>query len=178
MNLWSDINPGSNVPDIVTVVIEIPKGSRNKYEYDKDKESFILDRVLYSPVFYPTDYGFIPKSLYYDGDPMDVLVLLEHPTFSGCLVDVRPIGVLGMIDNGDKDYKILAVPVDDPHYNEVYDINDVSKHLLKEIEHFFSMYKHLEEKEVETLGWKGADIAKKEIIESLDLFNKKYEYEG
>lgn len=174
MNLWTDIDAGPDVPDIVTAVIEVPKGSRNKYEYDKDKESFILDRVLYSPVFYPADYGFIPRSLYYDGDPMDVLVLVEQPTFSGCLVDVRPIGVMGMIDGGDKDYKILAVPVNDPHYDDVDDIGDVPKHLLKEIEHFFSMYKYLEDKEVETLGWQDADAAKNEIMESLDLFTKKY----
>ncbi|MDO5849148.1 MAG: inorganic diphosphatase [Methanobrevibacter sp.] len=175
MNLWNEIDAGPDVPDIVTAVIEVPKGSRNKYEYDKDKEAFILDRVLYSPVFYPADYGFIPRSLYHDGDPMDVLVLIEQPTFSGCLVDVRPIGVMGMIDGGDNDYKILAVPVNDPRYDEVNDISDVPKHLLKEIEHFFSVYKHLEGKDVKTLGWQDAEAAKKEIIESLDLFIKKYD---
>lgn len=175
MNLWTEIEAGANVPDVVTAVIEVPKGSRNKYEYDKARESFVLDRVLYSPVFYPADYGFIPKSLYLDGDPLDVLVLVEQPTFPGCLVDVRPIGVMGMIDNGEDDYKILAVPVNDPRYDEVKGIDDVPKHLLKEIEHFFSVYKHLENKEVQTLGWQDADVAKNEIMKSLDLFTKKYE---
>lgn len=175
MNLWNEISAGTNVPDIVTAVIEVPKGSRNKYEYDKDKQAFILDRVLYSPVFYPADYGFIPKSLYYDGDPLDILVLVDNPTFPGCLIDARPIGVLGMIDDGDKDYKILAVPDNDPRFEEINSIEDVPKHLLKEIEHFFAIYKNLENKIVETLGWQDEKIAKKEILKSLDLYNKKYE---
>jgi len=114
VNLWSEIESGSDIPDVVTAVIEVPKGSRNKYEYDKEREAFMLDRVLYSPVVYPADYGFIPKSTYDDGDPMDILVLMEQPTFPGCLIEARPIGIMGMIDGGDKDYKILAVPEDDP----------------------------------------------------------------
>ena len=120
MNLWSEIESGSDIPDVVTAVIEVPKGSRNKYEYDKEKEAFMLDRVLYSPVVYPADYGFIPKSIYDDGDPMDILVLMEQPTFPGCLIEARPIGIMGMIDGGDKDYKILAVPEDDPRFSDRY----------------------------------------------------------
>jgi len=174
MNLWKDIEPGSNVPDIVNAVIEVPKGSRNKYEYDKDKESFVLDRVLYSPVMYPADYGFIPKSTYYDGDPMDILVLMEHATFPGCIIESRPIGIMGMIDGGDKDYKILAVPVNDPRFEDINDINDIPKHLLKEIEHFFSVYKNLEGKKVEVLGWKNAKAAKDELIVSLEMYNEKF----
>ena len=174
MNLWKDIEPGSNVPDIVNAVIEVPKGSRNKYEYDKDKESFVLDRVLYSPVMYPADYGFIPKSSYYDGDPMDILVLMEEPTFPGCIIESRPIGIMGMIDGGDKDYKILAVPDEDPRFEDINDINDIPKHLLKEIEHFFSVYKNLEGKKVEVLGWKNAKAAKDELIVSLEMYNEKF----
>ena len=151
MNLWSEIESGSDIPDVVTAVIEVPKGSRNKYEYDKEREAFMLDRVLYSPVVYPADYGFIPKSTYDDGDPMDILVLMEQPTFPGCLIEARPIGIMGMIDGGDKDYKILAVPEDDPRFSDVQDISDVPSHLLKEIEHFFSVYKNLEGKVVEKL---------------------------
>ncbi|WP_409199453.1 inorganic diphosphatase [Methanobrevibacter sp. DSM 116169] len=174
MNLWKDLEPGTNIPDVVTAVIEVPKGSRNKYEYDKDKESFILDRVLYSPVHYPADYGFIPKSTYFDGDPMDILVLMEQETFPGCVIEARPIGIMGMIDGGDKDYKILSVPVDDPRFADVNDISDVPKHLLREIEHFFSIYKNLEGKEVEVLGWEDAKAAKEELILSLEMYKEKF----
>lgn len=174
MNLWSEIEPGSDVPDVVTAVIEVPKGSRNKYEYDKEIEAFALDRVLYSPVVYPADYGFIPKSTYFDGDPMDILVIMEQPTFPGCVIQARPIGIMGMIDGGDKDYKILAVPEDDPRFKDVKDISDVPEHLLKEIEHFFSVYKNLEGKEVETLGWEDAEAAKAELLVSLEMYKEKY----
>ena len=175
MNLWTEIEPGSDIPDVVTAVIEVPKGSRNKYEYEKDKEAFMLDRVLYSPVTYPADYGFIPKSTYHDGDPMDILVLVEQPTFPGCLVETRLIGVMGMIDGGDKDYKLLGVPLDDPRYDQIKNIDDVPEHILKEIEHFFSVYKHLEGKEVKTLGWDDVDAAKEELLLSLDMYKEKYE---
>ncbi|MCC7553151.1 MAG: inorganic diphosphatase [Methanobacteriaceae archaeon] len=174
MNLWSDLEPGSNIPDVVTAVIEVPKGSRNKYEYDKDNEAFLLDRVLYSPVIYPADYGFIPKSTYYDGDPMDILVLMEQATFPGCIIEARPIGIMGMIDGGDKDYKILSVPADDPRFEDITEIDHVPKHLLKEIEHFFSIYKNLEGKEVEVLGWKDSKSAKEELISSLEMYKDKY----
>lgn len=174
MNLWSEIEPGSDVPDVVTAVIEVPKGSRNKYEYDKEIEAFALDRVLYSPVVYPADYGFIPKSTYFDGDPMDILVIMEQPTFPGCVIQARPIGIMGMIDGGDKDYKILAVPEDDPRFKDVKDISDIPEHLLKEIEHFFSVYKNLEGKEVETLGWEDAEAAKAELLVSLEMYKEKY----
>lgn len=174
MNLWSELEPGSDVPEVVNAVIEVPKGSRNKYEYEKDMEAFMLDRVLYSPVTYPADYGFIPKSTYFDGDPMDILVLMEEPTFPGCIIEARPIGIMGMIDGGDKDYKILAVPLNDLRYKDVKDINDVPSHLLKEIEHFFSIYKTLEGKTVEVLGWEDADAAKDELITSLEMYKEKY----
>lgn len=174
MNLWSELEPGSDVPDVVNAVIEVPKGSRNKYEYDKENEAFFLDRVLYSPVVYPADYGFIPKSTYFDGDPMDILVLMEQPTFPGCIIKARPIGIMGMIDGGDKDYKILGVPLDDPRFFDVNDISDVPKHLLDEIEHFFSVYKQLEGKEVEVLGWEDAKAAKEELKLSLEMYVEEY----
>lgn len=175
MNLWSEIEAGSDVPDVVTAVIEVPKGSRNKYEYDKKMEAFMLDRVLYSPVHYPAEYGFIPKSTYDDGDPMDILVIMEQPTFPGCVIEARPIGIMGMIDSGDKDYKVLAVPAEDPRFDDVNDIDDVPAHLLKEIEHFFSVYKTLQGKEVETLGWEDAKAAKAEIERSLEMYKEQYE---
>ena len=174
MNLWTELTPGSEFPEVINAVIEIPKGSRNKYEYDKDMEAFALDRVLYSSVIYPADYGFIPQTIYDDGDPMDIMVLMEQPTFPGCIIASRPIGIMGMIDGGDKDYKILAVPVDDPKFKDVDSISDVSSHLLDEIEEFFKTYKNLEGKKVEVLGWKDAEVAKKEALRSINLYKEKY----
>ncbi|MCL2687440.1 MAG: inorganic diphosphatase [Methanobrevibacter sp.] len=174
MNLWTELNPGSNFPEVINAVIEIPKGSRNKYEYDKDMEAFALDRVLYSSVVYPADYGFIPQTIYDDGDPMDIMVLMEQPTFPGCIIASKPIGIMGMIDGGDKDYKILAVSVDDPRYKDINDISDIPSHLLDEIEEFFDTYKNLEGKKVEILSWENAEVAKKEAIRSVELYNEKY----
>lgn len=174
MNLWTELTPGSDFPEVINAIIEIPKGSRNKYEYDKDMEAFALDRVLYSSVVYPADYGFIPQTIYDDGDPMDIMVLMEQPTFPGCVIASRPIGIMGMIDGGDKDYKILAVPVDDPKFKDINNISDVPAHLLDEIEEFFLTYKNLEGKKVEVLGWEDAEVAKKEAIRSIDLYKEKY----
>lgn len=174
MNLWTELTPGSEFPEVINAVIEIPKGSRNKYEYDKDMEAFALDRVLYSSVVYPADYGFIPQTIYDDGDPMDIMVLMEQPTFPGCVIASRPIGIMGMIDGGDKDYKILAVPVDDPKFKDINNISDVPSHVLEEIKEFFKTYKNLEGKEVEVLGWDDAEVAKKEATRSVDLYKEKY----
>ena len=116
-----------------------------------------------------------PKSTYDDGDPMDILVIMEQPTFPGCIIEARPIGIMGMIDSGDKDYKVLAVPAEDPRFDDVNDIDDVPAHLLKEIEHFFSVYKNLQGKEVETLGWEDAKAAKAEIERSLEMYKEQYE---
>ncbi|MEA4957847.1 Inorganic pyrophosphatase [bioreactor metagenome] len=174
MNLWTELNPGSEFPEVINAVIEIPKGSRNKYEYDKDIEAFALDRVLYSSVVYPADYGFIPQTIYDDGDPMDIMVLIDQPTFPGCVIASRPIGIMGMIDGGDKDYKILAVPVDDPKFKDINNISDIPSHVLDEIEEFFKTYKNLEGKKVEVLDWEDAEIAKKEAIRSIELYKEKY----
>ena len=156
---------GDHAPDKVNAVIEIPQGSVNKYEYDKQLQVFRLDRTLHSPVHYPGDYGFIPSTLGLDGDPLDVLVLVDKPSFTGCLVEVRPIGVLRMIDQGKGDEKILCVVSSDPVYSEVKDSSQVFPHLLREIEHFFSIYKNLEGKKTEFNGWAGADAARKIIVE-------------
>ena len=173
MNLWTELKPGPNVPEVLYAVIEIPKGSRNKYEYDKDMESFMLDRVLHSSVVYPADYGFLPQTLYDDGDPMDILVLMDQPTFPGCIIESRPIGIMGMIDGGDKDFKILAVSVEDPKYEDIKDIGDVPSHLLDEIAEFFKTYKNLEGKEVEILSWENAEVAKKEALRSIEIYKQK-----
>lgn len=156
---------GLNAPQRVNAVIEIPKGSVNKYEYDKELHVFRLDRTLFSPVHYPGDYGFIPGTLGDDGDPLDVLVLLESATFPGCLMEVRPIGVLRMLDQGKGDEKILAVAESDPVYREVNDYPQMFTHTLREIEHFFSIYKNLEGKKTEIAGWDGVDTARKIILE-------------
>ena len=151
-NPWHDIAPGPTPPEQVTAIVEIPSGSRNKYELDKDTGHFKLDRVLYSAVHYPGDYGFIPRTLHEDGDPLDVLVKINEPTFPGCQISARPIGVLMMLDKGEPDDKILAVPADDPYYQDVFDIADLSPHYLKEVEHFFQIYKDLEGKRMEVMG--------------------------
>ncbi len=172
MNLWKDLSPGPSVPEVVYAVIEIAKGSRNKYEYDKDMEAFALDRVLYSPFHYPAEYGIIPKTLYDDGDPMDIIVLMEEPTFPGCVIETRPIGIMRMIDDDDNDDKILGVPVNDPRCNEITDISHISKHILDEIAHFFKEYKYLEGKTTEILGWEDAKKAFEAVEHSIELYKK------
>ncbi len=172
MNLWKEIPSGPSAPEVVYAVVEIPKGSRNKYEYDKDKEAFALDRVLYSPFHYPAEYGIIPQSLWDDGDPMDILVLMDEATFPGCVIETRPIGVMRMIDGGDSDDKVLGVPINDPRYEEIKDIADVAPALLKEIEHFFQDYKKLEGKTTEVLGWYNASEAIKAIEHSMKLYKE------
>ena len=158
---------GEKAPDRVNAVIEIPKDSVNKYEYDKKLHVFRLDRTLFSPVHYPGDYGFIPGTLGQDGDPLDVLVLVEAPSFPGCLMEVRPLGVLQMVDQGKKDEKILAVAESDPLYRQVNDASQVPQHQLREIEHFFSIYKYLEDKRTEIAGWGDAAEARKIIVEGI-----------
>src|SRR5947209_19171608 len=137
---------GRYAPERVNAVIEIPKDSVNKYEYDKNLHVFRLDRTLFSPVHYPGDYGFIPCTLGLDGDPLDVLVLVEAPSFPGCLMEVRPIGVLRMIDQGKSDEKILAVAESDPLYSEVKDYAGVFEHTFREIEPLFTFIEKLEGK--------------------------------
>jgi inorganic pyrophosphatase len=160
-----DLTVGDKAPRVVNVVVEIPKGSSNKYEVDKETGLVRLDRVLYSPLFYPCDYGYIPGTLYSDGDPLDTLVLLTHPTFPGCVLEARPIGVLCMRDEKGRDDKVLSVAVRDPRYATIETLDGVGEHTLREIEHFFAVYKELEDKEVEVLGWDGADAARKMIQE-------------
>jgi inorganic pyrophosphatase len=139
--------------DIFDVLIEIPKGSRNKYEYDKQKGMMRFDRMLFSAVHYPSDYGFFPETLAEDGDPLDALVLVGEPTFPGCLMSVRPIGLFKRRDEKGPDEKILCVPVADPLWNHIEKLEDVPPHLLKEIEHFFTVYKDLEKKKTGVEGW-------------------------
>ncbi len=174
MNLWHDIEPGPKVPLVVNVIVEIPKGSQNKYEYDKEKNLMKLDRVLFSPFFYPGDYGIIPQTFAEDGDPLDAIVLVTNPTYPGILIESRPIGLLRMKDQGEEDDKILCVANDDPRYADIKDISDLQKHTLKEIAHFFEVYKHLEGKKIEKLFWKNAPSAKKAISDAIKLYQKDF----
>ena len=171
---WHDLAPGKHPPDDVTAVVEIPTGSRNKYELDKESGMLRLDRVLYSAVHYPGDYGFIPRTLAEDGDPCDVLVMLNEPTFPGCQIDVRPIGVLRMLDRGDPDDKILGVPCHDPFYEEIFDIADVPQHYLKEVEHFFHIYKDLEGRRVQMIGWEQSAAAMETVVAGVARYGEKY----
>ena len=157
---------GDAAPDEVNAVIEIPRGQTNKYEYDKQLHVFRLDRNLYSPVHYPGDYGFIPSTLSDDGDPLDVLVLVDAPGFTGCLMTVRPVGMLKMVDQGREDEKILAVGTNNPIFKDVREYKNLYPHLLREIEHFFSIYKELEAKTTQIVGWFDADEARRIIVES------------
>ena len=158
MNLL-DVPIGPAAPNVVNTVIEIPRGSTNKYEIDHETGLLKLDRVLYSPLFYPFDYGFIPQTHYLDGDPIDVLVLISHPTFPGCIVEAKPVGVLEMRDEKGPDEKVLCVATKDPRYGTREAIDHVNPHTLKEVFHFFEVYKELEEKSVEVIGWKGRSVA-------------------
>ena len=161
---------GDRSPEVFRAVIEIPKDGTNKFEYDKQLHVFKLDRNLHSPVHYPGDYGFIPSTLSDDGDPLDVLVLVPTPSFPGCVQEVRPIGLLEMLDQGVLDEKVLAVGKNNPRYNNVWNYTDTYPHMLKEITHFFSIYKDLEGKRVEIKGWHDAAYARDKVVAAAKQF--------
>ena len=171
-NIYESIPLGKNSPDVINVVIEIPKGSHNKYEFDEEFGVFKLDRVLYSPFHFPLDYGFAPQTRSEDGDHLDVLVMGSDPTMAGCLVEVRPVGILRMIDSGERDFKILAVQNKNPRFETTHDLKDVEPHLLKEVAHFMEHYKDLQGKKVETQGWGDAEEAKNEIKKAAEAYKK------
>ena len=154
------------------VLIEIPKGSRNKYEYDFDLKKIRYDRMIFSSMMYPADYGFIPETLALDGDPLDALVLVTEPTFPGCVMEVKPIGVFHMTDEKGPDEKIICVPVSDPVWNKVNDLEELNTHLIKEIEHFFKVYKDLERKKVDVGGFGNLEEAKETVLTSLERYEK------
>ena len=154
----------------VTAFIEIPRGSRNKYELDEKTGRIMLDRVLYSSVHYPADYGFIPETLAGDGDPLDILVIVQEPTFPGCIVPARPVGGLDMEDEKGSDFKIVAVPIGDPRYAHVAELTDLGAHWAKEIETFFETYKWLEPGHTSIKQWYTADEAWAEIQRAQETF--------
>lgn len=159
MTNYLDLPIGDKSPEIVTAVVEIPLDSVNKYEYDKTLHVFRLDRNLHSPVHYPGDYGFIPQTLAQDADPLDILVLGDTPTFPGCVYHVRPIGLFEMLDQGVPDEKVLAYATGNPRFSGIATYTEIQQHVLREIEHFFSVYKDLEGKRTKVLGWKDLDAA-------------------
>ena len=171
---WHDIPTGPKPPREVTAVIEIPTNERNKYELDKALGVFRLDRVLHSAVHYPGDYGFLPRTLADDGDPLDVLVLMTIPVFTGCLVDARPIGLFHLMDKGVADEKVLAVPMRDPYSDGLNDLSDIQQHHLREIEHFFRVYKDLEGTRIETRGFEGADAARAAITQAMECYRERF----
>lgn len=176
MNLYH-LTPGSKSPDVVNAVIEVPRNSANKYEYDPEIGVFRLDRVLYSPMHYPGDYGFVPSTLADDGDPVDILVLTNEPTYPGIVLSARPLGYLEMSDEKGRDQKLLAVPADDPRYDSIRHLDNVSRHRLREIEHFFNIYKELEGKKTTVDGWRGMEETYELIQTCITNFQEKLEPE-
>ena len=153
-----DIEPGGRVPHELNMIVEIPRGSRNKYEIHQESGLMRLDRLLYSAVYYPGDYGFMPRTLATDGDPLDLVCMVTEPTFPGCLIEVRPVGLFLMEDEKGPDEKVLVVPCRDPLYSDYHELDDVPRHFLREFEHFFTIYKDLEdEKRSAVHGWRGRE---------------------
>ncbi len=169
MNVLHDISWG-DTPEKINTIIEINKGSLNKYEIDKKSGLIMLDRVSHTAQTFPFDYGFVPQTHWHDGDPLDVVVLTTAPLFPGCLVEVRPVAVMDMIDSGESDAKIIAVPTGDPRFEHIRDITDLPPHFMKEAKHFYETYKKLQNKEVSIPSVRGADAAKEVITEAVALY--------
>ncbi|MCD5381033.1 MAG: inorganic diphosphatase [Candidatus Pacebacteria bacterium] len=170
MNLLHDIPPGT--ADEMNVIIEIPKFSKNKYEIDKDTGIIALDRVMHTAQDYPFDYGFVPQTLFDDGDALDVVLITTYPLAPGILVKARPVSIMEMIDGGERDDKVVAVPVDDPRFDELRDLEDLNKHFIKEMAHFFETYKKVQNKEVSIGEWGNAAIAKEAFVKSCDMYKE------
>lgn len=174
MNLWHEISAGENVPETINVIIECPKGSKNKYEIDKKTGLICLDRAMKTAQDFPFDYGFVPQTLWEDGDALDVIVLTTYPLHPGIMVEARPVGLAQMIDCGESDYKVISVPKSDPRWENVKDLKDVNPYTLKEIKHFFETYKSIDGKKVEIKGFKGKKEAMAAVQKGLKLYQKKF----
>jgi inorganic pyrophosphatase len=174
MNLWHDITWGPQPPENIHMIVEIPSNTRNKYEFDHELGIMRLDRVLSAALHYPADYGLIPQTLYDDGDPLDVLVLIKEPTFPGCVVTARPIGLFRMDDQDKPDDKILAVADNDSLYRDYTDMEDVAAQFQEETAHFFSHYKDLEGKRVKAHGWQPREKALEAIKHAHRLYLEAY----
>ena len=171
-NIWHDVSPERIKPDDFLCVIEIQKGSRKKYELDKETGYIILDRVLYTSTHYPANYGFIPRTYGDDNDPLDVLLICAEDLEPLTLVRAYPIGVITMVDGGSRDEKIIAIPSNDPNYNMYKSIDELPKHLFDEMRHFFTVYKNLEDKETAVEEISSADVAIKTIEEAIERYNE------
>lgn len=174
LSLLHDITPGDDAPNEITVVVEINKGSKNKYELDKKTGMIKLDRVMHTGQDYPFDYGFVPQTHWHDGDPLDVVLLTTYPLVPGVLLTARPVGVMDMIDAGESDAKIIAVPVEDPRFNKIHDLSDVNPHTIEEIKHFFETYKQIQKKEVTVPTIRDAKAAKEVIAEGIALYKTEF----
>jgi inorganic pyrophosphatase len=174
MNLWHDISSGKNIPEIVNVIVEIPKGSKNKYEIDKETGLIKLDRAMRTSQDYPFDYGFVPQTLWEDNDALDVILLTTNSLFPGILVEARPVAVIHMIDGGEGDDKMIAVPKNDPRFDGVKDLADINPHTIKEIQHFLETYKTIEGKSVVINGVEGRDAAHVALRKSIALYQEKF----
>lgn len=176
MNLWHDLSVGENAPEEINAIIEVPRGSHNKYEVDKETGLISLDRANYSNAPYPVDYGFIPQTYWHDEDPFDVAILSSFPIHIGVLVSVRPVAFLGMEDDGDDDSKVIGVPAEDRRWEDVQDLSDLNSHTLKEIRHFFETYKELkkddDENEVRVKDFADKQKAVSAIEEAQALYQK------
>ena len=175
-NLFHTLPPGPYPPQKVYCLVEIPRGTSNKYEYDEDLGVFKLDRALYGSVFYPTEYGFIPQTWAKDNDPLDIMVLSTFTTFTGCLLKTRPIGLLRLIDSGEQDDKIIATASNDPRFKDIKDLSDLSSHFKKEIQNFWESYAALQpKKEIQIKSWGGVEKAREVINKAIETYREKFE---
>jgi len=175
LNLWRDIPVGDDPPEKLNAVVEVISGSRDKYEYNREWEAFVLDRVLHSSVVFPVEYGFIPQTWFHDKDPLDIMILSYEPLEVGCIVKTKPIGALILEDEKGEDPKILSIPISDPRFNGYHNLSDVHPHRLKEIQEFFETYKRLEpNKWVRFKTWKNAEEAKKIVQSSAEMFKRTF----
>ncbi len=172
MNYWHEIEPGTK--EAMNVIIEIPKHSKNKYEIDKETGLIALDRAMHTAQDYPFDYGFVPQTLWDDGDALDVVILTTYPLNPGILVRTRPVGIMTMIDDGESDDKLIGVPTDDPRFKNVKNLEDVNDWTLKEIRHFFESYKGLQEEVVEVKGFSDKEAAMEAFERSQGLYDEKF----
>jgi len=170
-NFLHDLAPGT--ADKMNVIVEIPRGSKNKYEIDKETGLIALDRVAHTAQDFPFDYGFVPQTLWADNDALDVILLTTHPLAPGILVRARAVAVMHMIDSGEADDKIIAVPVSDPRWQDIKDLGDINKHTIKEMEHFYSTYKQLQNKEVKVTGFEGQAVAEQVFKQGVELYQAK-----
>ncbi len=170
MNLLHDVPRGTK--EEMHVIVEIPKFSKNKYEIDKETGLIALDRVMHTAQDYPFDYGFVPQTLFDDGDALDIVLLTTYPLMPGILVKARPIAIMEMTDGGDRDDKIVAVPVDDPRFADVQDLKDLNQHFIKEMTHFCETYKKIQNKEVQVGTWSGKDAAMTAFERSAEMYEK------